>query len=161
MNPSIYKWAIRHGVSPAALNELKAIFGLSGGHTVPPEIKGGSEAAVQSAVRLEASRVGVHLWRNNVGVLQDARGVPVRFGLANDSKQLNSVIKSGDLIGWRPILITPGHVGMTIGQFVSRECKPAGWVYTGAGREPAQLAWAELATSAGADAAFCSGVGTL
>ena len=161
MSPAVYQWAARHGVSLQAVQELQAIFGMHGGHDLPSEVKGTSEAAVQSAVRLEAARKGVRLWRNNVGALVDSRGVPVRYGLANDSKQVNEVCKSGDLIGLRPVLIGPQHVGQVIGQFVSREVKAVGWHYTGADREPAQLAWAQLVTSGGGDAAFCTGVGTL
>lgn len=161
MTPAVYQWAARHGVSVAAINELQAIFGMHGGHELPASVVGTSEAAVQAAVRLEAARMGIRLFRNNVGALLDARGVPVRYGLANESKQINERIKSADLIGWRPLVITPGHVGQCIGQFVSREVKAAGWIYTGRDREPAQLAWAQLVTSGGGDAAFCSGVGTL
>ena len=161
MSPAVYQWAARHGVSLRAVQELQAIFGMHGGHDLPSEVKGTSEAAVQSAVRLEAARKGVRLWRNNVGALVDSRGVPVRYGLANDSKQVNEVCKSGDLIGLRPVLIGPQHVGQVIGQFVSREVKAVGWHYTGADREPAQLAWAQLVTAGGGDAAFCTGVGTL
>lgn len=120
-----------------------------------------NEAAVQSLVRLEAVEKGVRLWRNNVGALIDSRGVPVRFGLANDSATLNKAIKSGDLIGWRPVLIGPEHVGMTIAQFVSRECKRPGWVYHGSPHEVAQAEWLRLVQADGGDAAFCTGVGTL
>lgn len=161
MSPAVYQWAARHGVSLQALAELQAVFGMQGGHDLPATVKGTSEAAVQAAVRLEAARKGVRLFRNNVGALVDSRGVPVRFGLANDSKQLNEVMKSADLIGWRPLLIEPRHVGTVVAQFVSREVKAVGWHYTGADREPAQLAWAQLVTSGGGDAAFCTGVGTL
>ena len=161
MSPAVYQWAARHGVSLQALAELQAVFGMQGGHDLPPEVKGTSEAAVQASVRLEAARKGVRLFRNNVGALVDSRGVPVRYGLANDSKQLNEVMKSADLIGWRPLLIEPRHVGTVVAQFVSREVKAVGWHYTGADREPAQLAWAQLVTSGGGDAAFCTGVGTL
>ena len=161
MSPAVYQWAARHGVSLQALAELQAVFGMQGGHDLPPEVKGTSEAAVQAAVRLEAARKGVRLFRNNVGALVDSRGVPVRYGLANDSKQLNEVMKSADLIGWRPLLIEPRHVGTVVAQFVSREVKAVGWRYTGADREPAQLAWAQLVTAGGGDAAFCTGVGTL
>lgn len=161
MSPDVMRWAIRHGVSAQALHELQALFGQHGGDYLPPEVKGRSEAAVQSAVRLEAGRKGVKLWRNNVGSLVDSRGVPVRYGLANDSKQLNEKLKSGDLIGWRPVLICPQHVGTVIAQFVSRECKPADWRYTGEPREKAQLSWAQLVVAAGGDAQFCTGVGTL
>jgi hypothetical protein len=120
-----------------------------------------SEAYSQSQVRLEAPRAGVTLWRNNVGVLTDLTGRPVRFGLANDSRQLNEALKSSDLIGWRPVLITPGHVGRTIAQFVSRECKAPGWKYTGTDRERAQKAWLDLVAAAGGDSAFATGPGTL
>jgi hypothetical protein len=161
MNPAVYQWAARHSVTMAALQELSAIFGMHGGHDLSATVKGTSEAAVQAAVRLEAARKGVRLFRNNVGALIDSRGVPVRYGLANDSKQLNEVMKSADLIGWRPVLIGPQHVGQVIGQFVSRECKKVGWQYTGDARELAQLAWAQLVTASGGDAAFCTGEGTL
>ena len=161
MTPAINQWAIRHGISLAAINELAGIFGMHGGHELPAAVTGTSESAVQAAVRLEAARMGIRLFRNNVGALIDARGIPVRYGLANESTQINERIKSADLIGWRPLVITPAHMGQCIAQFVSREVKAAGWRYTGRDREPAQLAWAQLVTSGGGDAAFCSGVGTL
>lgn len=158
---NVYQWAIRHGVTMAALQELQALFGMHGGHFLPPTVKGTSEAATQAAVRLEAARKGVRLFRNNVGVLMDATGRPVRYGLANESKQVNDVCKSADLIGWRPVLIGPQHVGQVIGQFVSRECKRPGWHYKGDAHEQAQLAWAQLVAAGGGDAAFCNGEGTL
>ena len=161
MSPAVYQWAARHGVTMAAINELQALFGMHGTPPAVPTIKGTSEAAVQAAVRLEAARKGVRLFRNNVGALIDSRGVPVRYGLANESKGVNQSIKSADLIGWRPVLIGPQHVGQVIGQFVSRECKKVGWHYTGDDHEQAQLAWAQLVTSGGGDAAFCTGEGTL
>lgn len=161
MTPEIRAWAIRNGVSPRALDELAAIFGANGNHTLPGNVKGVSESAVQSAVRLEASRKGVRLFRNNVGVMIDSRGVPVRYGLANDSQQMNNVVKSADLVGWRSLLITPEHVGYRVAQFVSRECKRVGWHYSDSEHERAQLAWAQLITYAGGDATFCTGEGTL
>ena len=161
MSPAVYQWAVRHGVSMQALHELQSIFGMHGGHDLPPEVKGTSEAAVQAAVRLEAARKGVRLFRNNVGALMDATGRPVRYGLANESKGVNQSIKSADLIGWRPLLIEQRHVGQCVAQFVSRECKRREWRYTGGDHEQAQLAWAQLVTSGGGDAAFCTGVGTL
>jgi hypothetical protein len=116
---------------------------------------------VQSRVRLEASRKGVTLFRNQVGAMYDERGNFVRFGLANDSAQLNSRIKSADLIGMRPIVITAEMVGRTVGQFVSRECKRGDWSFTGDEHELAQLAWAAFVTSMGGDAAIVNGEGTL
>ena len=161
MSPAVYQWAARHGVSLQAVQELASLFGMHGGHDLPSEVKGTSEAAVQAAVRLEAARKGVRLFRNNVGALVDSRGVPVRYGLANDSKQVNEVMKSADLIGWRPLLIGPQHMGTVVAQFVSRECKRPGWHYTGDAHEEAQLNWAQLVTAAGGDASFCTGEGTL
>jgi len=152
------QWALRHGVSAAALDELRAAFGCL--PVVIPQATG-SEALVQSQVRLEAARKGVKLWRNNVGVLLDARSVPVRYGLANDSKRLNEACKSGDLIGWRSVLITTSHLGTRIAQFVSRECKKPGWKYSGDAHERAQLKWAEAIVADGGDAKFCCGEETL
>lgn len=163
VNSSIIQWAIRNGVSHNALEELRGIFGLiqDGPRDLGPALPGESEAAVQSRVRLEAARKGLRLWRNNVGALLDSRGVPVRYGLANDSQQLNKIVKSGDLIGWRPVLITVEHVGSRIAQFVSRECKRPGWKYTGDDHERAQLRWAEALAADGGDAKFCCEEGTL
>lgn len=161
MTPAIYQWAIRNRVSPQALQELQAIFGMNGGHELPVSVKGTSEAAVQAAVRLEAARKGLRLWRNNVGVLEDKRGVPVRFGLANDSKQLNEVLKSSDLVGWRPLIIEQHHVGMLIAQTLLREVKEVGWHFTGTEHELAQLNFLMLGIAEGCDAAFCTGEGTL
>ena len=120
-----------------------------------------SEAAVSVEVRLEASRLGIRLWRNNVGAGYMQDGSFIRWGLANESAAMNRLIKSADLIGVRPILITPAMVGRTIGQFVSREAKRAGWKWSGTDREVAQLAWADLVNSLGGDAAFTTGPGSL
>jgi hypothetical protein len=120
-----------------------------------------SEAALQNIVKLEASNKGCRLWRNNVGAAYMKDGSFVRYGLANDSVTLNRVIKSADLIGIRPIVIGPEHLGRTIGQFLSREIKTSHWKYTGTDRERAQLAWIELILSFGGDAAFANCEGTI
>lgn len=161
MNPSVTQWALRWNIPYAALCELSGIFGLAPSAPFSSVDEGPSEAYVQSLVRLEAARKGLKLWRNNVGALLDARGIPVRYGLANDSAALNKSIKSGDLIGWRPVLITPAHVGCKIAQFTSRECKRPNWVFTGSERETAQLRWAEAVNADGGDACFVTGEGTL
>lgn len=155
---TLFDWAARWRIPHEALVELQRELGYLGGHVAEP---GASESAVLAAVRLEAARAGRLGWRNNVGALQDERGRVVRYGLANDSKALNARIKSADLIGINPVLITPGHVGKVIGQFWSRECKAAGWRYTGTDREQAQARWIELIQSRGGDACFASGVGTI
>lgn len=154
-------WALRHHVSHEALNELRLGVGAALPPPPPPPRGVGPEAHAQALVRLDAAQKGVHLWRNNVGVLEDKTGRPVRYGLANDSRQLNAVFKSSDLIGVRPVTIGPEHVGRVLGQFVARECKPAGWRYTGSDREEAQAAFIHAVLSQGGDAAFATGPGSL
>lgn len=161
----LHEWFARNQGKPLSFEVFRDLQTTLGTYTppLPAEAPGAgkSEAWAQSVVRLEASEKGIKIFRNNVGVLQDKTGRPVRYGLANDSAQMNDVIKSGDLIGIRPLLIQPHHVGHVFGQFVSREIKPPGWQYTGQGREAAQLAWANLINSCGGDAAFATGTGTL
>jgi hypothetical protein len=153
-------WAARWGIPPAAMAELQTgLLQLDGTPGRPGA--GGSEAAVQSQVRLEASRKGGRLWRNNVGAGYAEDGSFMRWGLANDSAQVNRVIKSADLIGLRPVLIEQKHVGLVLGQFVSREVKAYGWTYCGTEREVAQLNWATLVNTLGGDACFATGEGTL
>jgi hypothetical protein len=139
------------------MEELKQIFNLNPVAAEP----GLSETAVSNIVKAEASAKGARLWRNNVGAGTLDNGSFVRFGLANESSQINKIIKSADLIGIKPVLIQPHHVGYIIGQFVSREVKAAGWKYKGTEREQAQLKWAELITYLGGDAQFATGEGTL
>lgn len=159
---NLHQWAIKWGVSMEALRDLQTALGTFT-PPAPPEAPqaAGSEARAQSEVRLEAAQKGLYLWRNNVGALKDETGRVIRYGLANDSAALNKSLKSGDLIGWRRVVIRPEHVGGAFAQFVSREIKAPGWQYTGAGRESAQLAWVNLVNSAGGDAAFCTGRGSL
>lgn len=154
----LHAWAARWRIPLDAIQELQNLYGLDG---TANDRAGKSEAFAQSQVVLEGARKGVRLWRNNVGVLEDKTGRPVRYGLANQSKEINAVLKSGDLIGIRPVLITPSHVGHTFGQFVSREIKEPGWHYAETEREVAQLRWAELINSLGGDACFATGEGTL
>lgn len=116
------------------------------------------EADIQAHVRLAASAAGWRVWRNNIGVLMDARGVPVRYGLANESKAVNSSVKSGDLIGIRPVLITPEMVGQTIGQFVSLECKRPEWKFNANDKhQAAQAHWAKIVNDLGGYAIFTTG----
>lgn len=161
MNSAILQWAARHGVSMQAVTELQALFGAVYDFTASDADAGLSEAAVATKVRLEASRRGVTLWRNNVGAGYMQDGSFIRWGLANESAKMNKVVKSGDFIGIRPVVVTPAHVGHTIGQFVSRETKRGDWRYTGTEREVAQMAWIEFINSKGGDARFASGEGTL
>lgn len=155
----LIQWAIRHGVSHAALAELRQLIGVDTDVTTGSGAT--SESKVQEAVRLEASRAGCRVFRNNVGACKDDTGRIIRYGLCNDSAALNKRIKSSDLIGIRPVVITPGMVGHTVGQFLAREIKKPGWQYTGTDREKAQLAFIQLITSLGGDAAFANDVGSI
>lgn len=147
-------WAAAWGVSPAALADLAVRLA---GTAPPPGVAKGAEGWSQSHVRLLAAERGVWLTRNNVGALVDARGVPVRYGLANESKAQNAAVKSADLIGIDASPIRPEDVGQPRGRFVSIEAKRPGWRYTGAGRELAQLQWAAFVTARGGLAGFSTG----
>lgn len=154
------EWAKHWGVSDAALSDLKSRIGTETLINVPEIISAdplGSESRQQALVRLEAARVGVRLFRNNVGAIKDERGVPVRYGLANDSKALNEVLKSADLIGWTPTRIEAHHVGTTLAVFTSVEMKHQGWQYRGDAHEKAQLAWLNLVLAGGGRALFATG----
>lgn len=151
-------WAARWGIPPEALRELASVPGLE---IVAPPSKIGTEGAVQALVRLEASRLGVHLWRNNRGAFVDERGVLVRYGLANDSKPLGDKLKSADLIGWRTHTVTVDDFGKRMALFMSREIKEPGWKYTGTPREIAQNRWHSMVLAAGGDSAFATGTGTI
>lgn len=157
---NLEQWAIQWAVPYAAVVDLREQMRLNGGDYLDAK-SGTSEGAVSSVVRLEASRKGLLLWRNNCGALKDDKGRQVRYGLANTSKAENKVLKSADLIGIRSVLVTQAHIGRTIGQFVSREVKEPGWSYSATEREVAQLAWCNLVLSAGGDASFATGEGTL
>ena len=107
-----------------------------------------NEASVQAAVRLEAARRGILLWRNNSGAFQDKTGRWVRFGIANDSQQASKVIKSSDLIG-----IGPG------GLFHAYEIKEPGWHLTpGDERAQAQKRFIDLILARGGRAGFITSV---
>jgi hypothetical protein len=153
----VHEWAARWNIPVQALHELRDALAPPTATSMP----GKSEAAVQAQVRLEASQKGCRLFRNQVGAMYDATGQFIRFGLANDTHGMNKKIKSGDLIGIRPVIITPAHVGRTIGQFLSRECKHGDWTYKGDEHEIAQMAWAQLIVALGGDAGFANGEGTI
>ena len=119
------------------------------------------EQDLQQLIRAEASAAGGVLWRNNVGALPDSRGKWVRYGLANDSAAMNARVKSSDLIGIEPVLITPEMVGSRIGRFIAREIKRPGWRWSGSAREVAQLRYMSLVVQMGGNACFAAGVGTL
>lgn len=156
---NLNQWAIKWGIPFEAVEDLRQQFGII--NTDPSPQDGESEAAIQTRVRLEASRLGKRLWRNNVGAAYAEGGSFFRYGLANDSKELNKKIKSSDLIGINPVLIKPIHVGTIIGQFLAREIKRGDWEYKATQEEQAQLKFLELIISLGGDAKFANKEGTL
>lgn len=156
---NLNQWAIKWGIPFEAVEDLRRQFGIT--IDIPQLREGESEAAIQTRVRLEAAKKNIILWRNNVGAIHTKDGLFFRYGLANDSKQLNKRIKSSDLIGIRAIVIQHAHLGCTIGQFVARECKNGNWKYAATEEEQAQLKYLELVNSLGGDACFANDKGTL
>jgi len=156
---TLYDWAYKWGVPLQAIHDLEQAIGSRPDMQVASEAT--SEGGVVSRLRLEAARVGAILWRNNVGAARDERGNYFRYGLCNDTAAVNKVFKSSDLIGIKPIAITPDLVGCRIGQFIARETKRGDWKFSGTARERAQLRFIELVLSLGGDASFATGEGTL
>ena len=79
-----------------------------------------SESDVLASIRLAVSRLtDVRLFRNNSGMLLDASGKPVRYGVGQPG--------GSDLLGWRSVTITPDMVGQQIAVFTAAEVKAPGW----------------------------------
>lgn len=146
----LHAWAATWGIPDAAIDDLAARLTTQ----TPAAETGMLENAVQTRVRLAAPAKGYQLFRNNSGGGKLENGSFVRWGLGNDSKATNAVVKSADLIGLRTVLIEPHHVGQRIGQFASLEIKQSAWKY-GTGKEfEAQLNWQLLIQARGGHALF-------
>ena len=145
-------WAERHGITQAAVNDLMRMLAVdpAPGSDATPR----SEAAAQQEIRLAGSTMGGCLWRNNVGAFIDDTGIPVRFGLANDSKRVNKRVKSSDLIGFLPFKIAPQHVGQTLAVFMAIECKRGDWVWRNTAPEQAQKRYHDIVHLGGGCAGF-------
>lgn len=116
-----------------------------------------TESYVQDVIQVNAPGLGCVLMRNNSGVLRDANGRPVRYGLGNQSKAHNDQIKSSDLIGFTKVQITPEMVGQTLAVFTAVEVKRPNWHHTpGDRRANAQLAFINWVKAAGGFAGFAS-----
>lgn len=72
------------------------------------------EKPIQNDVMLHGSRMGLLVWRNNVGVARHKDGSVVVYGLCPGSS---------DLICLTPVEITQEMVGRTLGVFTAIECK--------------------------------------
>lgn len=114
-----------------------------------------NEAAVQTHTRLEFAKIGP-CWRNNVGAAEDATGRLIRYGLGNDSAQLNRVIKSSDLIGITPVTAYLQSAGwVTLGVFTALEIKASDWTMRpGDERAIAQQRFHEIVREVGGFAGF-------
>ena len=99
-----------------------------------------NEATVQDEIRLDSSQYG-GLLRNNSGVYDpDNPPTPfLRWGLGNDSKKINAVRKSSDLVGCTSVVITQEMVGHTVAVLTAVEVKKQHWVYTNTKKNRAQL----------------------
>ena len=148
---SVQEWAIRWGVSQQALDEL---FSHDESYSVVHD--GMSETSVQQRVRLEGSKRGMRLWRNNVGAHKDKYGNFIRYGLANESKEMNKKIKSSDLIGITPYRVSVRDVGTILGVFTAVEVKQGDWKFKGDDHELAQQNFINLVRSMGGFATFAN-----
>ena len=74
-----------------------------------------SESVVLQSTMAGASALGARLLRNNIGVLPDRNGRPVRYGVGGNG--------GSDTIGLDPVVVTADMVGKTIAQFIAVEVK--------------------------------------
>ncbi|QZI87827.1 hypothetical protein SIPHO054v2_p0026 [Vibrio phage 103E44.1] len=119
------------------------------------------EAKATINVRARASEWNMKMFRNNSGMLPNPdTGIPVRFGLGNESAKLNKELKSGDLVGFSEITVTPEMVGKKMAVFTNIEVKSLGFVikdvYNKNSREYAQNEFNKLVTNANGIAGFAS-----
>jgi hypothetical protein len=114
------------------------------------------EKSLQDEVKKYYESLGYVLWRNNVGALKTPYGGFLRFGLANESQKMNAALKSSDLVGIKPLLITQDHVGQLLGQFVAFEIKKPGWKFRETPKELAQKRFIDLVNEHGGYAQFVS-----
>ncbi len=147
MNP-LQQWAAVWNISPEAIADLMVRICPEAPHGNPKTL----EAQAQRDIRIEASRRGMRLFRNNNGACTNVEGRVIRYGLGNDSPQMSKILKSSDLIGITPV--TAG--GRTFGVFTSIEVKRPGWTFRGSDREVAQAAWITLINGMGGIAKFAT-----
>ena len=118
------------------------------------------EAKASQSVRLRATAWGARVFRNNSGVLLNEVGVPVRFGVGNESKEINKKMKTGDFIGWTPITITQDMVGKQVAVFTNIEAKAVGFkhrkTYPAGSRENGQQNFNNIVNLANGIAGFAA-----
>jgi hypothetical protein len=114
-----------------------------------------SESTIQAEIRMKASSQGIRLWRNNVGCAKTDHGF-IRYGLANETPEMNRKIKSADLIGITPYTVKQEDVGRVLGVFTSIEVKREGWKTSGKERDSGQSMWMKIVQSLGGIAKIIS-----
>lgn len=57
-----------------------------------------SEANIQGLIMIALSQAGCLVWRNNTGVLKDANGRPIKFGLCKGSADLIGICPDGKFL---------------------------------------------------------------
>jgi hypothetical protein len=87
------------------------------------------ETPLMHEIMVEASRAGLRLWRNNVGLFNTDDGRKIRTGLC---------VGSSDLIGLAPMVVTQAMVGRRVAIFTAVEVKVKG--RKAEGGQPAFLA---------------------
>lgn len=116
-----------------------------------------SEAHVLQSIRLALSNGVTRLFRNNVGTAWQGEATQLPNGdvLIRRAQRVKYGLQvgSGDLIGWRSVLITPEMVGQRAALFLSIEVKSA----TGA-PTPEQERWALAVNLAGGRAGIVRSV---
>lgn len=89
-----------------------------------------SERAIQNTILLAASKAGLTLWRNNVGMGWTGNAVRFADGSVRiaEPRPLHAGLHKGssDLIGFRQVVVTAAHVGQTLAQFAAVEVKQPG-----------------------------------
>lgn len=130
------------------------------------------ESAVETHIRLDAAKLGIELWRNNVGMawhgevthLKDGsihirNPRPVRYGICNESKQMNEVVKSSDWLGITPEMVMPHHVGEIWGIFTALEAKPTNFKFNSSDKHLlAQKNFHDIVRKAGGRAGFAHSI---
>lgn len=147
-------WAAEFNIHPTAMAAFRHRLNMLDAEL--PESSVTTEAGLLRLARLEASKRGDLMMRNNVGAYETESEGWVRYGLMNDTKALNRVLKSSDGIGIHRLLITPAMVGTYVGQFDAKEFKKPGWRYTGTPREIAQQAFGLKVIAMGGRFSFVS-----
>lgn len=73
------------------------------------------ETNLVQKIRIKAAKLGLILFRNNIGKFQDATGRWISYGVGGNG--------GSDLIGGTPVTITQDMIGQTLCVLTCYECK--------------------------------------